>query len=348
MANENPQKIKLLKIMDMLNTESDEQHPLRTSQLLAGLRSFGITCDRRTLATDIGLLNRFGYGISSRMVGHEKAYFIAQHSFSVPELKILIDAVQAARFIPEGRTADMTDRIAALGGCHKGEVLKGNMVCFSVHKHSNEEIFNSIAQAIRDCRKASFLYYDLNENGEKVYRRKGARHIVNPMALLCNSDNCYLIAYASKVDGIYTYRVDRMEQVFVLDEPVIEDAILDRSNLAEFNRTAVSMYGGPSEEVLLEFDGSVISAIHDRFGESVPMERIKSGSGTNDRSGLSNCYLVRAEVQISPAFWGWLFQFVGKVRIIAPSSAVKEYQIRLKDALRDIGAAIDGSSPASR
>ena len=343
MANENPQKIKLLKIMEMLTLESDEESPLRTNQIISKLGEFGISCERRTIPLDIELLNKFGYGISSTMVGHEKAYYVRRRNFSVPELKILIDAVQAAKFIPEDRTTDMVAKIASLGGSHKAEILKSNMVCFTNYKHSNSEVFNSISlleKALLDHKKASFYYFDLNEAGQKVYRRKRARHVVNPMALIFNNDNYYLITFASKSDGIYRYRVDRMEQVFIENEDVAEEAIIDRSDLAEFNRKAVQMYGGPSELVTLEFDGSIIGAIHDRFGEDAAIKRVQTGEKTSDNSGLSDKYRITADIQISPTFWGWIFQFVGKMKIISPPSVIEEYQERLMDAIGEIGGRI--------
>ena len=94
MAKDNCQKIKLLKLMEILRQETDEQHSLRATEICNRLVSLGITCDRRTLTKDIALLNEQGFEVMTTMISHEKGSYIEDRSFSVPELKILIDAVQ--------------------------------------------------------------------------------------------------------------------------------------------------------------------------------------------------------------------------------------------------------------
>ena len=140
MARDNSRKIKLLKILDLLRQETDEHNPMTTNQLCAALAEMGISCDRRTLSQDIATLNEAGYEIMSTMVSHEKGYYIADRRFSVPELKILIDAVQAAAFITEGKSKDLIEKIADLAGTHRAEVLRRNLICFNTRKHSNERV----------------------------------------------------------------------------------------------------------------------------------------------------------------------------------------------------------------
>ena len=57
MAQENWQKYKLLKLLELLRQETDEQHPLATSALCNRLAEMGISCERRTLTKDIAVLN---------------------------------------------------------------------------------------------------------------------------------------------------------------------------------------------------------------------------------------------------------------------------------------------------
>lgn len=131
MINNNQQKIKLLKLMELLRQETDELHPLSTKEICNRLSIMGISCERRTLAKDISLLNEQGYEVMWCRVGKEKGYYIAARSFSVPELKMLIDAVQAANFITEKKSAELIDKIAALGGSHQADILQSNLVCFN-------------------------------------------------------------------------------------------------------------------------------------------------------------------------------------------------------------------------
>lgn len=176
MAEENYQKIKLLKIMEIFRQETDEEHPMTKAELSERLVAMNISCSPRSLIRDVKLLNEQGYEIMERLMGHEKGYFVCDRSFSVPELKILIDAVQAASFVTDKKTGELIDKIAALGGSHRAGILKGNIVKFNTRKHQNETVYYTvdfIEDAIQRNKKIIFRYFDLNENGQKVYRRDG-------------------------------------------------------------------------------------------------------------------------------------------------------------------------------
>ena len=307
MAKDNRQKIKLLYLMEMLRQDTDEQHPLSTSEICRRLGEKGITCERRTVGMDMKVLNDFGYEVMSCTVGHEKAYYVDDRSFSVPEIKILMDAVQAAKFITPSKSDALVSKLAALGGSHRAEILKGNIVCFNTRKHTNEMIFynvQALEDAIRERKKASFLYFDLNEKRERVYRRDGARYVVDPMALVYDEDNYYLLCYSLKHEAVTTYRVDRMEMVSVEEEPVCPQAVLEDADIHGYTAQVFKMFNGVPEELTLVFDSSLIGAMYDRFGEEIEIRRVDDGRCS-----------VKVTVQDSPVFRGWLAQFGDLVNI---------------------------------
>jgi predicted DNA-binding transcriptional regulator YafY len=165
MVRENYRKVKLLKLLELLRQHTDEQHPLTTNQICAAMGDMGIPCDRRIVTQDVANLNELGYEIMSMMVGHEKAYYVADRNFSVPELKILIDAVHASSFITEKKSGELIEKLADLAGSHRAEVLKRNMVCFNTRTHSNEKILyaiDALEEAILTQKKVIFLYFDLD------------------------------------------------------------------------------------------------------------------------------------------------------------------------------------------
>lgn len=156
MSQKNWQKIKLVKLLELLRQQSDEQHPLTTNQICDYMHSNDIPCDRRVVSRDIALLNEIGIEILETAVGRSKAYYVDDRSFSAPELKILIDAVQAASFITDKKTEELIAKIANLGGTHRAEILKSNLVCFNTRKHSNEHIYynvNTLEDAIQQQKK---------------------------------------------------------------------------------------------------------------------------------------------------------------------------------------------------
>ena len=315
---ENRQKIKLLKLMELLRQETDELHPLSTNEICNRLSIMGISCERRTLAKDIALLNKQGFEVMWCRVGKEKGYYIADRSFSVPELKILIDAVQAANFITEKKSVELIKKIAALGGSHQADILQSNLVCFNTRKHSNEMIYYSVGyleDAIRQQNKVLFRYFDLNEHNEKVYRREGHRYVVKPVALLFHEDNYYIVVYSAKHDSTANYRIDRMDSVEIIDEPVSQKTLALQNEIAGYTEQVFKMYGGQPVDIVIEFDDKLIGVVYDKFGENTKMTR------THEHTCVAT-----VKVQISPTFWGWLFQFGKQMRIMSPANLIEEYK----------------------
>lgn len=327
MAHENWQKYKLLKLLELLHQETDEDHPLTTSNLCNRLIEMGIPSERRTLTKDIAVLNKLGYEVMWNWVGKEKEYYVEDRSFSVPELKILIDAVQAAGFITDKKTAELIDKIAALGGNHKADILKSNMVRFNTRKHSNESIYYNVGfleDAILKQKKVVFYYYDLNENGEKVYRREHHHYVVEPIALIFNEDNYYLTVYSSRHNNTANYRVDRMEHVDIIEESISIKALEMREGLDSCTEQMFKMYGGQSVNVALEFDHKLIGVIYDKFGENTKMRR------SGDKCTAT------VKVQVSPVFWGWLFQFGNQMKILSPNRLIDDYRKQLASIIEEI------------
>ena len=326
MAQDNYRKIKLLKLLEMLRLDTDEQNPLTTNQICARLDAMGIICDRRTLSADIALLNKQGYEVMDTFVGHEKGYYVDDRSFSIPEIRILMDAVQAAGFITEKKSAELVEKIAALGGSHRAEILKKNVVNFKTTKHSNEQIFyniDALEQAIHQQKKVLFRYFDLDENCQRVYRREGHRYVVEPIALVFNEDNYYMLCYSSRHQKTSTYRVDRMDSVSLLEDGITDTARELKEQVAGYTEQVFKMYAGEAVDVVLEFKDNLIGLIFDKFGEDTKMMRV----------GEHKC-VATVKVQLSPVFWGWLTQFAGQMRVISPEFVREEYKkhIALLDA----------------
>ena len=325
MAEEKNQKIKLMKIMEILRQETDEEHPMTKVELAARLVAMNVSCSPRSLIRDIKLLNEQGYEIMERLVGHEKAYFVCDRSFSVPELKILIDAVQAAGFVTEKKTGELVDKIAALGGSHRAAILKGNIVKFNTRKHTNETIYYTVGfieDAIQRNKKIIFRYFDLDENGQKVYRRDGHHYVVEPVALVFNEDNYYLIVYSEKHDGTANYRVDRIDSVEIIDDPISDKARSLRRKVARYTEEAFKMFNGQPETITLRFTDKLIGPVLDKFGEVTKMTRVDD-----------HTIEATVQVRIAPTFWGWLFQFGTDMDIMEPEALKEEYKNKAAELL---------------
>ena len=318
MELKNTSKIKLLKIYEFLRLETDEEHPISRTQLCEKLNAMGLHAEPRTLTTDIDALNAFGFEVMVEYVQHEKWYYVTDRDFSVPEIKVLIDAVQAANFITPKKTEELIDKIASLAGSRKADVLKSNLVHFNTTKHSNESVYYSIEtieEALQRKKKVSFFYFDVDENRTRVYRKDKWRYKVSPIALIYVDDQYYLMTYHSKKDATVNYRVDRMDQVRMEDEPAVNAALEYLETVPDYTKAVFSMYHGETVPVTLEFEDGLMRSVYDKFGEEVGIRR----------TGPDTCETT-VEVQVSPPFFGWVFQFGDRMRILAPEDVARLFE----------------------
>ena len=331
---ENRQKIKLIKLYELLRKETDEDHPISRVELCRRLNDMGISSNVRTLSLDIEVLTDNGFEIMSFLKDKEKFYYVPEHELTIPEIKILIDALQAASFVTEKKAAELVEKVAALGGSHKAKLLKENMICFNTRKHTNEAILytvDGIEDAIIRKKKIAFNYFHLNEKAERDYVKTSTgekkRYYVEPVALIFHEDNYYLMAYSSKhPESTASYRIDRIDRLEVVEESTLSDeAIAKIDSVAEFTEQAFKMYGGELEDVVLQFDRSLVDPVFDKFGENTPMMRV------NDTTCAATVH-----VQISPTFFGWLAQFGSRMRIISPDGVIAQYREHINDIVGQI------------
>ena len=315
------QKIKLVKILDILREYSDEEHHLSTNDIIKKLQDFEISAERKAIYEDIKLLNKYGYEILSYK-DRSNYYYIVERSFDIPELKILLDAVQAASFVTEKKTKELVDKIAALAGKNRARLLKENIVCFDTTKHSNEKIYYNVDvldRCILEQNKVSFLYFDYDIKNQRVYRKNKERYIVNPVALVFSQDNYYLVCYNDKYKNLSNYRVDRMDNVVCEGDKIEPADCVKGFNVYKHKKQAFSMFLGELTHVELLVDVSLVDVIIDKFGEKTKMTRV------DDKN-----FSIKVKVQISPTFFGWCFMFGEKMKILSPQNVVDEMQDRAR------------------
>ena len=148
MEIEKSTKFKFLKLYEMLKSETDEENSMSTNEICRRMAELGAPCDRRTLPREIEMLNEQGYEVCTYNKGRGYFYYVADRSFSVPELRLLIDAVQASHLMTEKKTQELTDKLAALAGSKKAEVIKNSIVHFNPSKCTNENIYYVIDNSI--------------------------------------------------------------------------------------------------------------------------------------------------------------------------------------------------------
>lgn len=326
MRQEKAHKIKLLKLWEFLKRETDSEHRLSTRELLDKLASEGIECDRRTLYDDIKVLNEYGYEIMQDR-SRANLYYVEDRNFDIPELKILIDSVEASSFITKKKSRELISKIASLGGSHRAELLKKYSIEYNTKKHNNENIYYSvmaIGEAIDKKRKIRFQYYDTDVLKHKVLRKDGNYYIVNPCCMVYDNNNYYLVCYDDKHRKLSHYRIDRMLNAEVCTDKIDNYPNLKNSDIRNHINQLFGMYTGEKTKVKIRADNSLVDVVQDKFGD------VNSFKYDNDN------FVFYADVQLSPMFYSWCFSLGSKIAIIEPASAVESYRERLRVAFESI------------
>ncbi|MBQ6265307.1 MAG: WYL domain-containing protein [Clostridia bacterium] len=313
-------KLRILRLLDLLRSETDDEHCLTTVEICERLTAEGYECDRKTLYDDVELLNAYGVAIEKQRWGKGNGYYIADQQFDVSELKIIVDALHAANFINEKKTDALIEKVAKLGGKHKEGAIKAIDVHFNNRKHSSTHTYynvETIAKAISEKKKISFYAYNLNYRATPVYRHHKKRYTEEPISLVFHSDNYYVIIYRED-RGVFTRRIDRLSDISVCDETISAEAEAKIAETEKFSTDVFGMYTGPREKVILEFTDETFEYIFDKFGEKQKIIKTEVVDGVQ-------IYSTEVDVEISPPFWGWVCTFAGKLRIAGPNWVNTEF-----------------------
>ncbi|MCM1367902.1 MAG: WYL domain-containing protein [Roseburia sp.] len=314
-------KLLPLAILEILHKRTNEYESLSTAEMLSALRERGINCDRKTLYANVRALQSAGYEIM-RKRGECVRYYVIDRAFDTSELRILLDAVQAAVFITERKSSELCKKIAELAGESGADIIKSNIAAFNITKTTNKFVnysVSAISEAIIRKKKITFEYFDYACNHSKVFRGGDAKKLytVNPVATVFSDDKYYLLCYHDNHDNITHYRIDRMERVAVTDTPTEEREELKRFDIKRHKKQIFGMFSGETLSVTFEAEREpfVIDAVFDKFG---------AGTAITEVGG--NKLKFSADVQLSNPFFAWVCSFGGKLKIESPISAVEKFR----------------------
>ena len=233
----------------------------------------------------------------------------------MPEVQILLHAVGASKALSGKKSAVLTDKIAELLGNVQADKVK-ELLTESEYKYGNEAIYYSIdtiTTALLEKRKLSFLYFDYGSRGEKKYRKDKERYEVNPLGMVYSGECFYLVCFHDKYGNPASYRIDKMDEVRVEDEPITQKKEYEKFDLKAYKRETFGMYYGEKSDVTLSFPQELLDIVVERFGD-IPI----SSRGTD--------YLIKPTVRVSKTFFAWLTTFEGKIKIIAPQEVIRQYK----------------------
>lgn len=317
MPKKNNQKLRLLYIKDILEKHTDENHGISRAEFKTYLSHYNVEAPtRKTFYDDLKALEDYGMELDHDPYG--KCYQLLERQFDLPEIKLIIDAIQSSKSIPESMTTTIIKKMESLCSKYQARELHRAVIVSGRVKTLNEGTRNNIDYihaAISEDKQITFKYFDYDTSLKKKYRKRGAKYTISPYALVYSDENYYLLAYDKAYKAIRNYRVDRMEGVNIIGESIREGKEeFDAIDMRKFQKYTFGMYSGEVKEVTMVFTNNMMNAVVDRFGRDIFINK------EDDYH-----FRVSVEVAVSPQFYGWVFGLGKMVKIIGPEDVRQGY-----------------------
>ena len=321
MPKSDNQKVKILYILDYLQKNSHEDRLVTAQELIRMLDQRNIRCDRKTIYSDIAALQDYGADIVS-VPGKNGGYYIASRIFELPELKLLIDAVQSSKYLTQKKSRELIEKLCQQCNEQDASLMKRSVLVSGRVKSMNETIYynvDAIQEAIAQGKKITFRYFDWGMDRRRHYREK--EYQASPYGLCQDNENCYLLAHSHR-HGVTSYRVDRMSDISLTEETRTPCPELTGKALTEHANRLFQMYSGDAVNVKMRFHRSLVNAVIDRFGRDILL--IPDGE---------DHFVFTAPVAVSPMFLSWIIGFGSKAKILHPQNVIDECQALCKAAM---------------
>ena len=326
------QKMKPLLLQRILLERTDEDHGLTVPELIALLEEEGVAAERKSVYSDLQTLADFGLDIVKRKESGKVVYYVGARTFELPELKLLVDAVQSSRFITHKKSNQLIQKVEGFASRYQAQQLQRQVFVANRVKTMNESIYinvDKIYEAIAANRRITYRYLDWAfRDGaaggyEKQFRRQGKTYRVSPWSLCWADERYYMIGFDSEAGLIKHYRVDKMLGIALTDEPRDGQEHFEHFDMAVYTRQVFGMFGGNEQTVTLRFENRLLGVVLDRFGEDVPIRREDADT-----------FQVRVRVAVSPQFLSWVFSFGGGARIVSPAAVADTMREQLASVMK--------------
>ena len=322
MAKSSNYKLKLLFLVKMFKEETDEEHGMKLSQIRDYLEAYSIHADRKTLYQDFEALRDFGYDIIKVKVDKQFYYYLGNRDFDLPELKLLVDAVQSAKFLTEKRSNELIKKLETLTSKQQAKKLQRQVLIAGRVKASNEKIYynvDELHEAISLDSRISFYYSQWTVDKEMQLRKNGKLYQTSPWALMWDDENYYLVGFDDEDQIVKHYRVDKMSRITVLGEPRNGKEQFKAFNLPKYTKSLFGMFGGEETMVTLKAENDMVGTVIDRFGKDITILKTDEGH-----------FKTVVNVAVSNQFIGWIISLGESVSVEGPESVKEKMREEIK------------------
>nr|WP_296065426.1 WYL domain-containing protein [uncultured Mediterraneibacter sp.] len=318
MSKGSNQKFKLYRLAQIMQDLTDEEHYITMPEIIEELAKYDVTADRKSLYADLRDLSILGIEVEGEPIGNRYHYHVVSRSFELPELKLLVDAIQSSKFITEKKSNRLIKKLETLLSKYDAQKLQRQVYVSGRIKTMNESIYytvDAIHNAISENKKIKFQYYQWNVKKEMELRHNGAWYHISPWGLSWDDENYYLVGYDSDAEKIKHYRVDKMLHIKMSNENREGKEYFKKLDMADYAKKSFGMFGGKERTVKMKVNNTLAGVIIDRFGKDVMMIPVDGEHFT-----------VNVDVHVSRQFLGWIFSLGEGIKIIGPEEVVKQMQ----------------------
>ncbi len=309
-------KLKLLYLQKILLERTDEEHGMTMPEIVRALEEYGISAERKSLYGDIETLLNYGMDIIGEQDGKHYRYRVASREFELPELKLLVDAVQSSKFITERKSTELIRKLENLSSRYEAKKLQRQVYVSGRIKTMNESIYynvDEIQNAIAGNEKIRFQYFQWNVKKEMELRRGGKFYCISPWGVSWDNENYYMIGYDSDAELMKYYRIDKMVKLSVVEEKRDGKKAFQEMDLAALSQKTFSMFAGEEQYVKLEIVNEMAGIVIDRFGRDISL--IKKDEGH---------FTINVKVAVSRQFLAWVISLGDGVRILGPEEVRRQ------------------------
>ncbi len=309
---------RLVVLRDYLFANADKTHAVSMEDIQKEYYNAGIESENgdyvsiKTVYRDLEAIAAI-WKIETKYIEKYKGYVLLNPPFEANEMRLIVDSVQASKFITQRKADALTKKIIKHFGNGRRQKLNRPAYVYDRIRSQNDDVvegagvfYDAIAA---DC-KIGFRYFHMRPDRKKEYSNGGKQIIVSPFALYWSDGNLYLYAY----NGIkfLTYRVDRMDNIKPVPAKREGKDDYDTKNLTHQRVKVFKMYHGDEYDVKIRFFNRLADQVMDEFGRDVLMIPADAEHFT-----------INVPIELSPPFYAWVSTFGRSAKIISPPEAVK-------------------------
>lgn len=316
------QKFKLYYLAKIMVEKTDEDHYITMPEIIKALAKYDVSAERKSIYKDLEDLEHLGIEVEGEPVGKGFHYHVVNHQFELPELKLLVDAIQSSKFITAKKSNDLIKKLEGFVSEYEAKQLHRQVYVGNRIKTMNESIYynvDAIHNAIAEDKKIRFQYFQWNVKKEMELRHGGAYYHISPWGLSWDDENYYLVGYDSDAGMIKHYRVDKMLHISLSEDKREGKDSFKKLDMAVYAKKSFGMFGGAEEKVKLLMHNNLAGVIVDRFGKDIMMFPADEEH-----------FIAHVDVQVSDQFISWVFALGAGAKIIGPEAVLERVKVYIK------------------